>query len=244
MASKVALITGGAAGFGLAITEKLLEQQYRVLVLDISVPGDTADGDNKLVLRGDVTKQAEWERAVGTVLDKWGRLDVVVNNAGINMTGKDTHTVDEDFFDRLVNINLKSVYHSITACTPVMLKQKSGVFIHISSVGALRPKPKIAYYCATKAAIIAISKSIAIEYAPHVRSVVIAPSMGNTGMMQLNLGPGVEATPENIAPMLANIPMGRACEPSDVAATVAFLASDDACYLTGNVVEVDGGRCI
>jgi 3-oxoacyl-[acyl-carrier protein] reductase len=161
MTSKVALITGGAGGFGLAITEKLLEQRYRVLVLDISVPGDSADGDNKLVLRGDVTKQADWTRAVGTVLDKWGRLDVVVNNAGINMTGKDTHTVDEDFFDRLVNINLKSVYHSITACAPVyvlffsnfllfefwsrMLKQKSGVFIHISSVGALRPKPKIAH---------------------------------------------------------------------------------------------------
>ncbi|KAF8906684.1 hypothetical protein CPB85DRAFT_1436812 [Mucidula mucida] len=114
----------------------------------------------------------------------------------------------------------------------------------MSSVGALRPKPKIAYYCATKAAIIAISKSIAIEYAAFVRSVVIAPSMGNTGMMQLNLRPGVAATQENIAPMLSNIPMGRACEPSDVAATVAFLASDEACYITGNVVEVDGGRCI
>ncbi|KAJ7885898.1 hypothetical protein B0H14DRAFT_3733415 [Mycena olivaceomarginata] len=155
-------------------------------------------------------------------------LDVMVNNPGINMTGKDTHTVDEAFFDWFININLKSVYHSITACTPVMLKQKSGVFIHVSSVGALCPKPQIGYYCATKAAIIAISKSIAIEYAPYVCSVVIAPSMGNTGMMQLNLGPG----------------MSRVCEPSDVASTVAFLASDDACYLTGNVVEVDGGHNI
>ncbi|KAJ7797594.1 hypothetical protein B0H14DRAFT_2618819 [Mycena olivaceomarginata] len=162
-------------------------------------------------------------------------LDVMVNNAGINMRGKDTHTVDEAFFDWLININLKSVYHRITACAPMMLKQKSGVFIHVSSVGALCPKPKIAYYCATKA----ISKSITIEYAPYMRSVVIAPSMGNTGMMQLNLGPGIEATPENIAPMLANIPMGRTCELSNVASTVAFLASDDACYLTGNVVEVD-----
>ncbi|KAJ7795516.1 hypothetical protein B0H14DRAFT_3495849 [Mycena olivaceomarginata] len=161
-------------------------------------------------------------------------LDVVVNNPGINMTGKDMHTVDEAFFDRLININLKSVYHSITACAP-----KSGVFIHVSSVGALCPLPKIAYRgcpappdsptdCATKAAIIAISKSIAIEYAP----------------MQLNLGPGVEATPENIAPMLTNISMSHACEPSDVASTVAFLASDNACYLTGNVVEVDGGHNI
>ncbi|KAJ7717414.1 hypothetical protein B0H14DRAFT_3521993 [Mycena olivaceomarginata] len=141
-------------------------------------------------------------------------LDVVVNNPGINMTGR-TRT-------------------PITACAPVMLKQKSGVFIHVSSVGALCPaqigivgvpRPDSPTDCATKAAIIAISKSIAIEYAP----------------MQLNLGPGVEATPENIAPMLANISMSRACEPSDVASTVAFLASDDACYLTGNVVEVDGG---
>ncbi|KAJ7285305.1 alcohol dehydrogenase [Mycena rebaudengoi] len=243
MASKVALITGGAAGFGLAITEKLLSQGYRVLVVDISVPADSTDGD-RIVLCGDVTKKEDWARAVNTVLEKWGKLDVVVNNAGINMTGTDTHDVDEAFFDRLMNINVRSVYHSISACAPIMLKQKSGVFIHISSVGALRPKARIAYYCATKAAIIAISKSIAVEYAPCVRSVVIAPSMGNTGMMQLNLGPGVAATAENITPMLANIPMGRACEPSDVAATVAFLASDDACYLTGNVVEVDGGRCI
>ncbi|KAJ7877920.1 hypothetical protein B0H14DRAFT_3435790 [Mycena olivaceomarginata] len=154
-------------------------------------------------------------------------LDVVVNNPGINMTGKDTHTVDEAFFDRLINIKFKSVYHSITACAPVMLKQKSGVFIHVSSVGTLCPKPQIGYYCATKAAIIAISKSIAIEYA-----------------LYLNLGPGVEATPENIAPMLANISMSHACEPSDVVSMVAFLASDDACYLAGNVVEVDGGRNI
>ncbi|KAJ7632553.1 hypothetical protein FB45DRAFT_912758 [Roridomyces roridus] len=220
--SKVALVTGGAAGFGLAITEKLLSQHYRVL--------KTASRPERIVLKGDVTKLSDWKRAVDILTEKWGRLDVVVNNAGINMTGKDTHTVDEEFFDRLMNINVKSVYHSISACAPTMLAQKSGVFVHISSVGALRPKPKIAYYCATKAAIIAISKSIAIEYAPYVRSVVIAPSMGNTGMMQLNLGPG------NIAPMLANIPMGRACEPSDVAV--------DACYITGNVVEVDGGRCI
>ncbi|KAJ7792740.1 hypothetical protein B0H14DRAFT_3498861 [Mycena olivaceomarginata] len=163
-------------------------------------------------------------------------LDVVVNNPGINMTGKDTHTVDEAFFDRLININLKSVYHSITACR-LMLKQKSGVFIHVSSVG--RPLPEAPNRtCATKSRDHRHLKVIVIEYAPYVCSVVIAPSMGNTGMMQLNLGPGVEATPENIAPMLANI------SPSDVASTVAFLASDDAFYLTGNVVEVDGGHNI
>ncbi|KAJ7797346.1 hypothetical protein B0H14DRAFT_3493816 [Mycena olivaceomarginata] len=109
-------------------------------------------------------------------------LDVVVNNAGINMTGKDTHTVDEAFFDRRININLKSVYYSIITCAPVLLKQKSGVFIHISWFGALRPKPKIApTNCTTNTAIITISKSIAIEYAPYVHSVVIVLLMGNTG---------------------------------------------------------------
>ncbi|KAJ7731961.1 hypothetical protein B0H14DRAFT_2639950 [Mycena olivaceomarginata] len=108
-------------------------------------------------------------------------LDVMVNNAGINMTGKDTHTVDEAFFDRLININLKSVYYSITTCVPVMLKQKSGMFIHVSWVGALRPKPKIAYYCTTNTAIINISKSIAIEYTLYVHSVVIVLLMGNIG---------------------------------------------------------------
>ncbi|KAJ7323190.1 hypothetical protein DFH08DRAFT_1029465 [Mycena albidolilacea] len=130
-------------------------------------------------------------------------LDVVVNNPGINMTGKDTHTMDEAFFDWLIN---KSQERLPQHHRRMMLKQKSGVFIHVSLVGALRPKLKIAYYCATKAVIIAISKSIAIEYALYVHSVMIVPSMGNTGMMQLNLGPGVEATPENIAPMLTNIP--------------------------------------
>jgi 3-oxoacyl-[acyl-carrier protein] reductase len=118
MAFKVALVTGGAAGFGLAITEKLLTQHYRVLVLDISVLADSKDGD-RLVLRGDVTKRADWERAVRAIADTWGRLDVVVNNAGINMTGKETHEVDEAFFDRLMNINVKSVYHSISVCAPV-----------------------------------------------------------------------------------------------------------------------------
>ncbi|KAJ7732810.1 hypothetical protein B0H14DRAFT_3517548 [Mycena olivaceomarginata] len=153
-------------------------------------------------------------------------LDVVVNNPGINMTGKDTHI---------------SVYHSITACAPVMLKQKSGVFIHVSSVGALCLKPQSD--CATKAVIIAISKSIAIEYAPYMYSVVIAPLMGNTGMMQLNLGPGVEATPENIAPMLANISI-RAILTSNIETDWPTDESRVRAVRCRVHVEVDGGHNI
>ncbi|KAF9075985.1 oxidoreductase [Rhodocollybia butyracea] len=243
---KVALVTGGAAGFGLAIADTFISKGYHVTVVDISLESDSQSEDGKRwLLKGDVSKRGDWESAVSKTVMKWGRLDVVVNNAGINMTGKDTHAVDEAFYDRLFDVNLKSVYHSISVVAPIFINQKSGVFIHIASVGALRPVPKITYYCATKAAIIAISKSIALEYAAHgIRSVAIAPSIGNTGMMQINLGDGVALTEENIKPHIANIPLGRACEPSDVAATVAFLASDEANYLTGNVVEVDGGRCI
>ncbi|KAJ7126441.1 hypothetical protein C8R43DRAFT_1135022 [Mycena crocata] len=179
----------GAAGFGLDITEKLLSQSYHVLVVDISesVPSKSVDGD-KVILRGDTKK----------------RPDVVVNNAGINMTGKETHDVDEAFFDRLFNINVKSVYHSISACAPAMLKQKSGVFIHISSVGAVRPKPKIAYYCATKAAKLPYPN-------PSPSNTHLRPLCGNRTLhgqhRDLNFGPGVAATAENIAPMLANIPV-------------------------------------
>ncbi|KAJ7347806.1 hypothetical protein DFH08DRAFT_960211 [Mycena albidolilacea] len=168
------------------------------------------------------------------------------------MTGKDTHTMDEAFFDWLINKSQERLpqHHRLRAddaeaeircvhpclfgwCPPPKAQNR---VLWVFAFYLCPVPPDNPTHCMTKAVIIAISKSIAIEFALYVRSVVIAPSMGNTGMMQLNLGPGVEATPENI--------MGRAYESSDVASTVAFLASDNTCYLTGNVVEVDGGHHI
>ncbi|KAJ7437092.1 hypothetical protein B0H11DRAFT_1754135, partial [Mycena galericulata] len=146
---QVALVTGGATGFGLAITAKLLPSNIVSIFLCPQTVSDSIDGD-KIVLRGDSTKAEDWARAVNIIAEKWGRLDIVVNNVGINMIGKETHTVDEEFYDRLMNINVKSVYRSIIACAPIVLKQKSGVFVHISSVGALRSKPKIACYVRPK----------------------------------------------------------------------------------------------
>ncbi|KAH8916633.1 3-ketoacyl-reductase [Atractiella rhizophila] len=246
LAGKVALVTGGSNGFGLAITQKFVAEGAKVVVLDLSkltCEGDLKEGETVISLTGSITVKTDWENAVEAAKKHFGRLDIVVNNAGINMTAHPSHLVEESFYDKLMDINLKSIYRSVTACTPIMLEQKSGVFIHISSVGGLRPKPQIAYYNATKAAVIAISKTLAVEYAPYIRSIAIAPSMGNTGMLAVNLGHNDPVTDEMMKPFLSTIPMKRLCEPSDVANVACFAASDEASYMTGNVIEIDGGRC-
>jgi 3-oxoacyl-[acyl-carrier protein] reductase len=243
---KVALITGAARGFGAGIAEVFAREGARLVVTDVDRDGvekiATTLGKTAIALAADVTKAKDWERAVETCMSKFGRLDIVVNNAGTSHRNQPLLSVSEDEFDRVFAVNVKSIYHSAQAAVPVMRSQRGGVFINIGSTAALRPRPGLAWYNGTKGAVHAISRTMAVELAPDkIRVCVIAPVAGETPLLETFMG---EDTPERRAAFIAPIPLGRFSTPQDVANAALFLASDDAAFLTGNVVEVDGGRCV
>jgi 3-oxoacyl-[acyl-carrier protein] reductase len=243
---KVALITGAARGFGAGIAEVFAREGARVVLTDVDGEGvgklAGQLGKDAIALAADVTKLDDWKKAVETSVAKFGRLDIVVNNAGTSHRNQPLLDITEEEFDRVFDVNVKSIYLSAQAAVPVMRKQGGGVFINIGSTAALRPRPGLAWYNGTKGAVHAISRTMAVELAPdRIRVCVIAPVAGETPLLEMFMG---QDTPERRAAFVAPIPLGRFSTPRDVANTALFLASDDAAFLTGNVVEVDGGRCV
>jgi 3-oxoacyl-[acyl-carrier protein] reductase len=242
---KVALVTGAARGFGAGIAEVFAREGARLALTDVDRSIEKIGrqlGDRAIAVTADVTKAGDWKNAVETCVAKFGRLDVVVNNAGTSHLNQPLLDISEQEFDRVFAVNVKSIYLSAQAAVPVMRKQGGGVFINIGSTAALRPRPGLAWYNGTKGAVHVISRTMAVELAPDkIRVCVIAPVAGETPLLQTFMG---EDTPERRAAFVAPIPLGRFSTPRDVANTALFLASDEAGFLTGNVVEVDGGRCV
>ena len=243
---KVALITGAARGFGAGIADVFGREGARLVLTDVD--GDGVDriakqqSNHAIALAADVTKAEDWSNAVAACVHKFGRLDVVVNNAGTSHRNQPLLETSEAEFDRVFAVNVKSIYLSAQAAVPVMRKQGGGVFINIGSTAALRPRPGLAWYNGSKGAVHLISRTMAVELAPDkIRVCVIAPVAGDTPLLATFMG---EDTPERRAAFVATVPLGRLSMPQDVANTALFLASDDADFLTGNVVEVDGGRCV
>ncbi|MBV9394768.1 MAG: glucose 1-dehydrogenase [Methylobacteriaceae bacterium] len=243
---KVAVITGAARGFGAGIAEVFAREGARLALIDID--GDGVErlakqrSDNAIAFAADVTKAEDWSRAVRACVERFGRLDIVANNAGTSHRNQPLLDVSEEEFERVFAVNVKSIYLSAQAAVPVMRKQGSGVFINIGSTAALRPRPGLAWYNGSKGAVHLISRSMAVELAPDkIRVCVIAPVAGDTPLLATFMG---EDTPQRRAAFLATVPLGRFSTPADVANAALFLASDDAGFLTGNVVEVDGGRCV
>ncbi|KAF9884831.1 hypothetical protein FE257_001174 [Aspergillus nanangensis] len=245
---KMALVTGGAMGFGKAIVAKLIAEGARVLVLDIIEPSpDDSHGDfSKSItyFRGDVTSPGDWQEALERVLSVYGHLDIVVNNAGILHKAQPSIELSDEDWERVFRVNVKQIYLSTKTIIPYFLKERRpGHFINTSSMSGARPRPNLVWYGASKGAINTATKGLAIEWAPHnIRVNAVCPSVGDTAMMPLFLGH--DSSAEAHAKMLSSIPLGRVCQPTDVANTVAFLASDEATYLTGVCLEVDGGRGI
>ncbi|VVT55268.1 uncharacterized protein SAPINGB_P004511 [Magnusiomyces paraingens] len=243
---KVAIVTGGASGFGLGIVHKFLEEGAHVVILDLpSSSGSSIESElkpNVKFVAGDVTSLEDWQRTLAESLATFGRLDVVVNNAGACYTNKPTLTVTSAEFDKVFNINVKGVFLSTQVVLPHFLNSGGGSFIQISSTAALRPRPNLTWYNATKGAVSIASKSMAVEYGPqNVRFNCICPVAGDTPLLKTFMG---EDTPERRAQFIATIPLQRFSQPSDIANAVAFLASDDAKFITGVDLEVDGGRCV
>jgi 3-oxoacyl-[acyl-carrier protein] reductase len=239
---KVAIVTGGSSGFGLGIVEKFLAEGAKILVLDLQ-ENNLAKHDNVKFLMADVTKTTDWETALERCLSLWGKLDIVVNNAGVTYANKPTLEVTEKDFDKVFNVNVKAIYISASVILPHFIKQGTGgTFIQTSSTAALRPRPGLTWYNATKGAVSIASKSMAVEYGPYnVRFNCVCPVAGDTPLLKDFMG---EDTPEKRAQFKGTIPLGRFSKPSDVANAVAFLASDEAEFITGVDLEVDGGRCV
>ena len=247
LANKVAIVTGGASGFGLGIAERFATEGAKVAIFDINAEAarKTAEkiGPNALAVAADLTKGAEVDRAVAETLKAFGRLDVVVNNAGWTHRNKPLLDVTEEEFDRIYAINVKAIYLMTRATTLPLRDAGGGSVINIGSTAGVRPRPGLTWYNGSKGFVNLVSKSMAVELAPmNIRVNCIAPVLGQTALTEDFIGG--EMTPERLKGFLATIPLGRMSQPSDIATACVFLASDEANFLTGVVLPVDGGRTI
>ncbi|MFN0264361.1 SDR family oxidoreductase [Tepidamorphus sp. 3E244] len=246
LASKAALVTGAASGFGKAIAETYAREGARVAVVDIDSDGAkrvASEIDGAIAVTCDVSKRADVDAAVAAMLEAFGQLDVLVNNAGWCYRNQPSLDVDEDAYDRVFDVNVKSIYHFTHAAVPHWRASGGGVMINIGSTAGIRPRPGLTWYNASKAAVNLMSRSLAVELAPDmIRVNAIAPVLGETALMETFMG--VPDTPENREKFMATIPLGRFSKPADIANAALYLASDEAEFLTGVVLEVDGGRTI
>jgi 3-oxoacyl-[acyl-carrier protein] reductase len=244
---KVALVTGGASGFGAEIVRLFAKEGAKVVILDLNLEGANKvaqdAGGGTIAVGGDVTKRADIDASVKTTIDNFKRLDVVVNNAGWTHRNKPMLEVSEEEFDRVYAINVKSIYHMTNAIVPVMRKQGGGSIINIGSTAGIRPRPGLTWYNGSKGAVNLVSKSMAVELAPDkIRVNCVAPVIGETALLESFMG--VPDTPENRAKFVATIPLGRMSLPGDIAKACLYLASDDAEFITGVILPVDGGRTV
>ncbi|KAI9927797.1 hypothetical protein MW887_002649 [Aspergillus wentii] len=242
---RVVIVTGGADGFGSAITDKFHQKGSKVIIIDLnrSKAESKATVDGVECVVGDVTKRETWEEAVALAMGMYGRVDVVVNNAGITFAPSPVHTKDMAEFDKTFNVNVKPIFLSAQVIAPIMQRQESGIFINITSTGSTRPRPDFAFYNASKAAVAIATKTMALEYAPSIRFNCIAPAIGNTAMLQASIGDG-EDSAERQRRIEESLPMRRVAEPGDIANAAWFLGSEKSGFVTGIVLEVDGGRGI
>ena len=243
---KAALVTGAGQGFGFGIAEAFVREGARVACLDVR--GEVAEaaakrfGASAMALTGDVSNRGDVERAARAAIDALGRVDIVVNNAGTTHRNKPLMEVEEAEFDRIFAVNVKSILLTAQAFIPHMRAHGGGVFINIGSTAGLRPRPGLTVYNGSKGAVHVMTKSMAVELAPDkIRVCALAPVAGETPLLAMFMG---EDTPEKRAAFKATVPLGRFSTPQDIGQAALFLASDEANFLTGVVLEVDGGRCI
>ncbi|KAI4715429.1 NAD(P)-binding protein [Aureobasidium sp. EXF-10727] len=248
---KVAIITGGASpqGFGYAIARRFIDEGAKVIIGDLDGSGaessaSSLSSDNAKGVSMDVCKHEDWKRVVEMAVEGFGRLDIVVNNAGCTYRNKPTAEVTEDEFERVMSVNVKSIFWSVKVVVPQMQKQgQGGSIINISSSGSVRPRPGLVWYNASKGAVSNATMALAAEYGPdQIRVNAIAPLLSATGLFESFVG--VKDTQENRNKFAASIPLGRLTDPVDVGNACVFLASDEGKFVTGTNFSVDGGRHI
>lgn len=244
--NKIAIITGAASGFGRGMAMRFAEEGAKVVVADLNAKGaeQVAEeiGDAALPVTADVSIKADIEAMVAAAMEAHGRIDIMVNNAGFTHKKGDMLQVDEHAFDLVAAVNMKAIYHSTVAVAPIMEAQGGGCILTTASTAGVRPRPGLTWYNASKGWAITATKSMAVELAPkNIRVNCLCPVAGETGMLSQFLG---EDTPERRAEFRATIPLGRLSTATDVANAALWLASDEAEFITGVALEVDGGRCV
>jgi 3-oxoacyl-[acyl-carrier protein] reductase len=250
LAGKIAIVTGAASGFGEAIAKRFAEEGAQVIVADINDDAGEAVVAAIRAARGDARGDAHYVNAnvadagsvqalIDRTLEHFGDLDIIVNNAGITHRNQPMLNVDEATFDQVYAVNVKSLFHTAQAAVPLFRKRGGGCFVNVASTAGVRPRPGLTWYNGSKGAAIITGKSMAVELAPdNIRVNTINPVMGETGLIDEFLG---DNTREKI---ITGIPMGRLSQPLDIANAALYLASDEASFVTGACLEVDGGRCV
>jgi len=244
LSGKTAIVTGGASGFGAGIVRKFVAEGARVMVADINGDGAAtlAKELGAISQQVDVSSDASVNDMAGTAIARFGRLDILVNNAGVSHMPAPLDEISEADFDRVVAVNMKSVYLTARHLVPHFKANKRGAILNVASTAAVSPRPRLSWYNASKGWMVTATKSMAVELAPlGIRVNAINPVAGETPLLKTFMG---EDTPEIRAKFLATIPLGRFSTPEDMGNAACFLCSDEASMITGVALEVDGGRVI
>ena len=247
--NKIAIVTGAASGFGEGIARKFIAEGAQVLIADRdgTAAQRVADALGAKAMRADVAVAADVHAMVEAAYAHFGGLNILVNNAGVGHTPQPLESLDEAEFDRILAVNVKAVYLAAKEVVPrfkqeFLRSKKQSVILNIASTAGVSPRPRLAWYNASKGWVITATRAMAVELAPFgVRVVALNPVAGDTPLLKTFMG---EDTPEMRAKFLASIPIGRFSTPEDMGNAACFLCSDEASMITGVAMEVDGGRCI
>jgi len=246
---KIAVITGAGAGFGAGIARRFADEGARVVCADLDGQAAASvaaalrgNAGPALAVQCNVADGPSVAAMVAKAVAELGGFDILVNNAAITQKPARIAKTAEADIDRLLAVNVKSLYHMAVHALPVLRSRGGGVVINIASVAALRPRPGMTWYNATKAAVVNLTQSMAAELAAdHIRVNAIAPVAGRTAMFDVMFGEGVDAASDRL---VESIPLGRLCTPDDIASAAVYLASDEAAFVTGVILPVDGGRMV
>ena len=238
---KVAVVTGAASGFGEGIARRYAKEGARVVLADLNdqMGGGIADEIGGTYVHADVSDRDDVRAMVRTAVDVYGRLDTMVNNAGVTHVNRPMLEVGEEEFDRIFEVNVKAIYLAAMEVVPLMREQGGGCIVNTASTAGLRPRPGLTWYNASKGAVITLTKSMAAELGPdNIRVNALCPVAGDTPLLPSFLGANTREAFE------ATVPLGRLSTSEDVARAALWLASDEASFITGVALEVDGGRCV
>ena len=246
--NKVVIVTGSGSGFGAGIAKRFASEGASVVVADLNLDSATktaaeieSAGGKAVACAANVANKEGADHMVATAVEAFGKLDVLVNNAGVPQTAQFFADVSEKTYDLIFDVNTKAIYICAAAAIEE-LKKTEGVIVNVTSVSGARPRPNAVAYGVSKAAATAMTKALALELAPFkVRVVAVAPVAGDTPMLAKFLG---DESEEKRAMAVSTIPLGRLATPDDIASGVLFLASDEASLMTGIELPVDGGRSV
>jgi 3-oxoacyl-[acyl-carrier protein] reductase len=249
---KVAIVTGAASGFGAGMAAKFVAEGAQVLIADrnLELALDVAArlGPAARALRVDVSRAADVQAMVEAAEQHFGRIDILINNAGVTHLPTPLEDVSEEDFDRIFQVNMKAIYLAMRTVVPRMKANAAGhrgirgVVLNVASTAGVSPRPRLGWYNASKGWVITATRANAVELAPFgIRVVALNPVAGETPLLKSFMG---QDTPEVRAKFLSTIPIGRFSEPEDMANAACYLCSDEASMITGVCMEVDGGRCI